>query len=137
MPPELPTVNPPAQPSNGKTILIAEDDPFISRMYQFKLEAAGYNVQMVTNGREAYEQFRALKPQLALMDINMPELTGLQVIKALQKEGEENLGQRIMVLTNSSNSEDKKVTDSMGIEYIVKAEMTPREVLDKITAKLA
>jgi DNA-binding response OmpR family regulator len=48
----------------GKTILIAEDDPFILRMYQIKLEGAGFTVVVKTNGRDAYEYIKESRPDL-------------------------------------------------------------------------
>src|SRR4029079_297326 len=67
---------------DGKTILIAEDDPFISRMYQIKLESAGFHVIVKNNGRDAFEAIKADQPNLAVLDINMPELSGLEVLAA-------------------------------------------------------
>lgn len=125
-----------AKSSNGKTIFLAEDDPFISRMYNIKLSSAGYNVVMANNGRDAYEQIKAVKPDLILLDINMPELTGFEVVKALQSDGETALIKKITILTNSANPVDRKLADDLGIEYVVKADMTPRDVLERINTKL-
>jgi DNA-binding response OmpR family regulator len=69
--------------TSEKIILIAEDDPFISRMYEIKLSAAGFKVVVKNNGREAYETAKAENPSLLLLDINMPELSGLEVLAAL------------------------------------------------------
>ncbi len=120
----------------GKTILIAEDDPFILRMYQIKLEGAGFKVVVKTTGRDAYEYIKATRPDLFLTDINMPELSGLEVLSTLQGDGFDFTGMPIIVLTNSSNMEDRKVALSYGADYLVKAELTPRQVLDIIIEKL-
>ena len=123
-------------PKTGKTILIAEDDPFISRMYQIKLEGAGYTVLLKNNGRDAFESIKAEHPDLAILDINMPELTGLEVLGALQSDGFDMASLPVIVLTNSSELSDRKKANSFGAEYLVKAELTPREVLDMIAGKL-
>lgn len=120
----------------GKKILIAEDDPFILRMYQTKLEGAGFVVIVKTNGREAFEAIMSDRPDLFLTDINMPELSGLEVLSALQAENFDFSGMPIIVLTNSSNIEDRKIALSYGADYLVKAELTPRQVLDRIVEKL-
>jgi DNA-binding response OmpR family regulator len=120
----------------GKTILIAEDDPFISRMYEIKLVSAGFKVILDTNGRDAFEAIKAEHPNLVILDINMPELSGLEVLGALQNDGFDFSGIPIIVLTNSSNMEDRKRATSFGADYLVKAEMTPRQVLDLIDQKL-
>jgi len=122
--------------SNAKIVLIAEDDPFISRMYQIKLESAGFNVILKTNGRDAYEAIKSDHPNLAVLDINMPELTGLEVLSALQNDNFDFTTMPIIVLTNSSELADRNTAHSYGAEYLVKAELTPREVLDMISTKL-
>ena len=120
----------------GRTILIAEDDPFISRMYEIKLSNAGFAVIQKNNGRDAYEAIKAEKPSLAVLDINMPELSGLEVLGALQNDSFDFTNMPVIVLTNSSRIEDRKKAHSYGAEYLVKAELTPREVLNTINAKL-
>jgi CheY-like chemotaxis protein len=127
----------PGGASNGKTILLAEDDPFISRMYLTKLQAAGFTVITVANGRDAYEQIKDVKPDLILLDINMPELTGWEVIKALQAEGQEELTKRILVLTNSADPNSRKQAAELGVEFVVKAELTPHDVLTQINQRLS
>ena len=119
-----------------KIILIAEDDPFISRMYQIKLEGAGFNVILKTNGRDAYEAIKSDHPNLAVLDINMPELTGLEVLSALQNDNFDFSAMPVIVLTNSSELSDRNTAHSYGAEYLVKAELTPREVLNMISEKL-
>lgn len=122
--------------SNGKTILIAEDDPFISRMYEIKLNSAGYKVIVKNNGREAYETAKAEHPDLLLLDINMPELSGLEVLSALSSDGFDFAKTPAVVLTNSSQDADRQKALSFEAEYLVKAELTPKQVLDVISSKL-
>lgn len=119
-----------------KTILIAEDDPFISRMYEIKLTAAGYRVIVKNNGRDAYETIKAEHPNLLILDINMPELSGLEVLSTLAGESFDFAATPVIVLTNSSSLADRKLATSYGAEYVVKADLTPRQVLDLIHAKL-
>lgn len=133
--PQESELEPTPQPSNGKTVLIAEDDPFISRMYQTKLVNAGYTVTAANNGRDAYEKIKASPPDLIMMDINMPELTGFDVVRALKSENAVDIS-TIIVLTNSADPQDRKTADDLGLDYLVKAEMTPQQVLDKINHKL-
>ncbi|HEY6736819.1 MAG TPA: response regulator [Candidatus Saccharimonadia bacterium] len=125
-----------APAGDGKLVLIAEDDPFISRMYQIKLESAGLRVVVKNNGRDAYEAIKSDHPNLAVLDINMPELSGLEVIGALQNDGFDFADMPVIVLTNSSELADRNTAHSYGAEYLVKAELTPREVLDMINQKL-
>lgn len=122
--------------TDSKLVLIAEDDPFISRMYQIKLESGGFRVIVKNNGRDAFEAIKSEHPNLAVLDINMPELSGLEVLAALQNDNFDFTAMPIIVLTNSSEISDRNKAHSFGAEYLVKAELTPREVLDMISTKL-
>ena len=122
--------------SNTKTILIAEDDPFISRMYQTKLTSSGFNVVVKNNGRDAYLAIKELNPDLLIVDINMPEMSGFEVLSALSGEGYDFTRTPVIVLTNSSTSEHMKLAKQYGADYMIKAEMTPHDVLERINEKL-
>lgn len=128
-------MGPSSQPNNGKKILLAEDDPFISRMYQTKLTGAGFNVTVVNNGRDAYEQIKSSVPDLVMLDVMMPELTGFQVVAALKTDGHLT-ADKVMILTNSANPKDRKQAADLGVDYLIKSDLTPREVLDHIHKKL-
>jgi len=129
------TSNP--RPSNGKTILLAEDDPFISRMYDIKLSNAGFTVLVTRDGQAAYQQIKARRPDLAVLDINMPELSGFEVIKKLIAAGPPSFDtDKVIILTNSANLEDRDLAERLGVEYIIKADLTPHEVLNRINARL-
>lgn len=129
-------INASSSPLNGKSILLAEDDPFISRMYATKLTNAGYKVDWANNGRDAFDFIKSNNPDLVLLDINMPELTGFDVIRALQADGVVNLSGKVIILTNSANPADRKMANDLGVDYVVKAELTPRDVVEKISQKL-
>jgi DNA-binding response OmpR family regulator len=124
------------RPRNGKTVLIAEDDPFIARMYQTKLETAGYTVVVKNNGRDAYDHARQNPPDLFLLDLTMPELSGLDVLKALQGDHFDFGRSPVIVLTNSSSQKDRAAAEAYGAEYLTKADLTPRAVLERINIKL-
>ena len=122
--------------NSNKSVLIAEDDPFISRMYQIKLTNGGYNVTVKNNGREAFESIKASKPSLIMLDLNMPELSGLEVLAALKNDNFDFAKTPVVVLTNSSKDDDRKTAQGYGAEYLVKAELTPKQVLEIINNKL-
>jgi DNA-binding response OmpR family regulator len=105
-------------------------------MYQTKLTSGGFQVITVNNGRDAYTQIMTNKPDLAMLDINMPELSGFEVVKALRMEKADLPSSHIIVLTNSARPADRKQATELGVDYLTKADMTPREVLDRINTKL-
>lgn len=119
-----------------KKIVLAEDDPFISRMYLTKLEQAGYTTRLAANGRDAVEAIAELHPDLVMLDINMPELSGFEVVRTLQASGYDFSSTIVVVLTNSADPKDRSVAEGLGFDYLVKAEMTPKSVLDHINEKL-
>lgn len=121
---------------NGKNILIVEDDPFISRMYTAKLTAAGFAVQLSSNGRQAYERLKSNDYDLVLLDINVPELNGFEILNALSSDGKSDIVKKVIMLTNSANPKDHERADQLGAEYVVKSELTPRQVLERINRKL-
>lgn len=133
---DQPASLPQSRPASGQSVFIAEDDPFISRMYETKLKSAGFTVGLANNGRDAYESIKATKPNLLLIDINMPELSGFEVLRALKNDGMNFAKVPVLVLTNSSSEADMKTAKSFGAEYIIKAELTPRAVLELIQARL-
>ena len=128
--------SPNSLPANGHSILLAEDDPFISRMYETKLANSGYKVDKVNNGRDAYDFIKNNSPDLVMLDINMPELTGFDVCKALISDGVPDIAIKVIILTNSANPVDRKTANDMGLEYVVKADLTPRDVVEKINTRL-
>ncbi len=67
------------------TILFADDDPLMHRLYQRCIERAGYKLIHASNGREAVEAAAREKPQLAIVDVMMPEMDGLSVVAELKK----------------------------------------------------
>ncbi len=117
-------------------IVLAEDDPFISRMYQIKLSGTGYKVASADNGRAAAELIRAHTPRLILIDINMPELSGFEVIESLKSGNYDFDHTDVVFLTNSNRKEDVERANKLGGEYLIKADLTPKSVLELIDSKL-
>ncbi|CAN5621136.1 hypothetical protein BH23PAT2_BH23PAT2_06880 [soil metagenome] len=110
-------------------IAIIEDDVAISSMYKMKLSGCGYDVKTAFNGAEGLELIKEFKPDLVLLDIRMPVMTG---DKMLEKVRESDWGGdlRVIVLTNISRDEAPMSLRLLGIDrYIVKAHHTPSEVV--------
>lgn len=124
-----------AKDSNADVIVV-EDDPFISRMYQVKLAKAGYHILMGANGKEGVKLINENHPKLVLMDINMPEMSGIEAIKELKHQGYDFSKTAVVFLTNSNNPNDIEQVAGLGGEYIIKADQTPRGVLELIQRKL-
>ncbi len=70
----------------AKKILAVDDERHILRLVQINLEKAGYEVITANNGREAVEKVRAEHPDLVVMDVMMPEMTGFEALQALKED---------------------------------------------------
>lgn len=118
-------------------VAIIEDDIAISQMYRLKFETEGYEVQTADNGRLGLELAEAFKPDIILLDLMMPEMTGDQMLAELRKKG---WGKDItvIILTNMGEEEAPKSLKELNVHsFIVKAEMTPRQVAERVKQALA
>ncbi|HSE60745.1 MAG TPA: response regulator [Candidatus Saccharimonadales bacterium] len=123
-----------AQPTK---IAIIEDDVVISQMYRMKFEAEGFEVQTAENGRLGVELCEHMKPDMILLDLKMPEMSGEEALKEIRASA---WGKHtpVIVLTNLGEEEAPKSLRAMGIHsYIVKAELTPRQVTERVKTALA
>ncbi|MDX1607608.1 MAG: response regulator [Candidatus Spechtbacterales bacterium] len=118
--------------SMPKKIILVEDDPFLSEIYITKFEEAGYVVEVADDGEEGLEKIKSGKPDIILLDIILPKLTGLEIMEALQKDGTlENTP--VIVLSNLGSDEDVKKAMDMGARgYLVKSQYTPSEVVARV-----
>lgn len=117
-------------------IAIIEDDPVISQMYRMKFEADGFEVQLANNGERGVVMVQNFKPDLILMDLQMPEMNGTEALTAIRKQA---WGKDIptIILTNLGQEEAPKELRDLGIHsYIVKAELTPRQVVGRVKEAL-
>lgn len=118
-------------------IAIIEDDQAISQMYRFKFEAEGYKVETAENGKLGLELAESMKPDIILLDLMMPEMTGDE---ALEKLRATDWGKKIkvIILTNVGEQEIPAKIKELGVSgVILKANMTPRQVADMVKKQLA
>lgn len=115
----------------GKKILIADDDVDIVRLMQLRLEKSGYSVLAANSGLQAMEIARKEKPDLILLDINMPPPNGFQVCREL-REDPDFRDTPIIFLTGKTTDSDKFWGKEAGAnEYITKP-YEGEELLQKI-----
>lgn len=120
-------------------ILLIEDDPMLTELYQTKLELETFRVSIATDGKEGLASARRLKPDLILLDIMLPEMNGFEILKKL---GEHTATKRIpvIVLTNLGGERadsDKRLALSLGAkEFLVKTFHLPDDIVGKIKTTL-
>jgi CheY-like chemotaxis protein len=118
-------------------VLIVEDDPLISRMYQKIFTFEQFEVDVAANGEEALDRVVVFKPELVLLDVMMPKMNGLQVLEKL-KEDEQTKNIPVVMLTNLAGQQDAETALAKGaVKYIIKSEYEPKQVVDMVKEVLA
>ena len=119
--------------NDNVSILLIEDDTFISGMYQTKLGAMGYNVELQEDGEAAHKRLQQDPlPDLVLLDVVLPKMDGFEILEALRKE-ERTKNLPVILLTNLGQKPDIERGVKLGADdYIIKAHYTPSEVVEKI-----
>lgn len=113
-------------------IAIIEDDQAIREMYRIKFEAEGHEVVIAENGKRGMEVIESSKPDIILLDLMMPEMTGDQMLTALRKT-EWGKDIKVVILTNVTKDEAAEGLNDLGVEdYIIKAFYTPQQVIDMV-----
>ena len=113
-------------------ILVVEDDSFVIDIYHNKLSQEGYEVIEARNGIEAMKKLEEVRPDLILLDIIMPYMDGMEVLRKIKKD-EKLKTIPIILLTNLSQKEE--INEGLGLgasDYLIKSHFTPSEVLEKI-----
>ena len=116
-----------------KTILCIEDDLFIGEMYARSLRKAGYDITLVTSGKEGLEAALRNTYDLILLDILLPEQHGTEILKELRGAEDRVPKSRILILTNFSQDEESRLAmESKADGYLIKADITPRKLIEII-----
>jgi len=114
-------------------ILLVEDDEFLLNMYKTKIVLEKYDVIVANNGEKAYKQIVEKKPDLILLDIVLPKMTGFEVLAKIKNEDDQIRNIPVILLTNLGQREDIKRGLELGAkEYLIKAHFLPSEVMEKI-----
>jgi two-component system, OmpR family, phosphate regulon response regulator PhoB len=118
-------------------IAIIEDDQAISQMYRFKFEAEGYSVETAENGKFGLKLAESMKPDVILLDLMMPEMTGDEMLEKLRATPwGKNI--KVIILTNMGEQEIPDSVKQLGvIDVILKADMTPRQVAELVKKHLS
>jgi two-component system KDP operon response regulator KdpE len=112
--------------------MVVDDQPKIRRFMRSTLVAEGYEVDEAKTGEEALETIRELRPDLVVLDMNMPGMGGLEACRAIRRDGD-----LAIIMLTVRNSEDDKVAalDAGADDFITKPFSTP-ELLARIRAAL-
>ena len=113
-------------------ILVADDDADLRELITFSLAQAGYLVIKAHDGPQALQQFEAESPDLVVLDINMPGLTGFQVCEAIRRRSRV----PVMMLTVRGEEEDLVRALGLGADDYLNKPFSPRTLLARVKALL-
>ena len=114
------------------SVLVVEDDKNIQELLRLYLEKEGYAVTVADDGAQGLAKFRAIKPDLVLLDVMMPVMDGWAVCKAIRAESQT----PIVMLTAKSETDDKIAGLKSGADDYITKPFEMREVLARIEAVL-
>ena len=114
-------------------ILLTEDDPIVAELYRLRLDREGHEVTVAADGQAALEGVKRDPPDLMLLDIRMPRLSGIAVLEEVRADsGLQAIP--VVMLTNYSDPVQVQRCRDLGIEaYLVKSRTTPRQLADWIS----
>ena len=114
------------------SVLIVEDDPNIRELLQLYLEKDGYAVTLASDGGQGLEKYRAIKPDLVLLDVMMPVMDGWAVCKAIRQDG----NTPVIMLTAKGETDDKVTGLKAGADDYITKPFEMKELLARIEAVL-
>jgi two-component system cell cycle response regulator DivK len=104
----------------GQKILIVEDNELNLRLFCDLLRAHGFEVEPVRDGREALERARAFEPELVVMDIQMPHISGLELIEQMKQEETLAAVPVLAVTAYAAKGDEERIRDAGAEGYVSK-----------------
>lgn len=122
--------------ANAKKILLVEDDDNLAGVYTTRLDVEGFITQRVNNGEQALAKAIEFQPDLILLDVMMPKVSGFEVLDILRNTPE-TTNVKVIMLTALGQEADKKQAFDMGADdYLVKSQVVVADVINKIREHL-
>ena len=116
-----------------RKILIAEDDFFIRDIYSKVFSLAGYNVQVAVDGADAFDKIKTQQFDMILLDIMMPRMTGIDVLKSVRALNTPAKTTPIFIITNLGQQNVIEEAFKLGMDgYILKSQVSPQQIVDEI-----
>lgn len=129
------TQNPSPQqdaPVKPKKVLLVEDDDTLANVYKTRLLAEGFGIKRVPNGEDALAAALEYKPDLILLDIMMPKVSGFDVLDILRNTPE-TTNMKVIMLTALNQESDRERAENMGVDdYLVKSQVVIADVIERI-----
>ena len=115
-----------------KKILLVEDDASLAAVYRARLELEGFDIKEVHNGEDALSAAVSYRPDLILLDVMMPQISGFDVLDILRNTPD-TTNVRVIMLTALSQPKDKERAEKLGADdYLVKSQVVIGDVVERV-----
>jgi|SRR4051812_33003807 DNA-binding response OmpR family regulator len=118
------------------TVLVVDDDPVILKLLEVNFEMEGFEVVRAADGAEGLERARAVLPDIVILDVMMPRMTGYEVAKAL-REDEDTAHIPIIFVTARAQSQDVERGMELGVDDYVTKPFDPLDLIARVNTLLA
>lgn len=119
-----------------KKILLVEDDDALANVYMIRLEAEGFDLRRVANGEDALAAAQDYRPDLIILDVMMPKVSGFDVLDILRNTPQ-TANIKVIMLTALSQDSDRQRAEQLGADdYLVKSQVVIADVVDHIKQQL-
>lgn len=117
-------------PENKKlNILCIEDERFIGELYERALTRAGHSIEVISKGDEGFNRAMSDEFDIILLDIIIPEMIGVEVLRKLRTE-KPDLKAKIIIATNlEQDDKTRQAIERDADGYVIKADITPKELV--------
>jgi CheY-like chemotaxis protein len=113
-------------------ILLAEDDLFLRDIYVETLDSEGFDVSVAIDGQEAYDSLIKGGWDLVLLDVIMPRMNGVDVLKQIRDKSPKNLAKHIVFMTNSDIDDELREVIDMTDGFLMKSSFTPKQFITEV-----
>lgn len=115
------------------SVIMVEDDPMIGDIYKRKFSEDGFEIDVVFSGKEFIEKVKSKKYDMALLDVVLPEMSGVEILHELKNAEKMNPEMKVYVFSNLTSKEDYDKAREEGADgYIPKTQFNPSELVKEI-----
>lgn len=128
--------NKPAVPNqpmpNPKKILLVEDDDNLANVYETRFQAEGFDTKRVADGEAALAIAVKYKPDLVLLDVMMPKISGFDVLDILRNTPETGRAKFVMLTARGQDSDKQRAKDLGADDFLVKSQVLTSDVVNRV-----
>lgn len=118
-----------------KKVFVVEDDVFLSSIITSKIKEHNLDVTPFTTGTDVLEAIKTTVPDIFILDIYLPGINGLEILKTL-RDTESTKHTPVIVVSNTDEKKDRDTATSFGAKFIIKAVTDPEDIVKEITETL-